>query len=473
MPLGFICFNLPVFELPEVKACKIGIIKMQNDHLNLLCTVNEISAMLAGSDDLDTFLQSIVDTVSDHIRSEVCSIYMHDEQNSELYLKATKGLHPDSVNHVRMSINEGLVGLCLKEKIAIRESKASSHPHFKPFTGIDEERFESFLAVPIARGNERIGVLVVQRETVAFNNFDERALQATASQLAGAIENARVLLLLKQTSEPQQGQSELKLIKGQVASEGVVVAPIYIFTQNQKNPLSRIYPGEENFDLKAFNRAVRLTNRQISALEKRLEKKLPEMASLIFGAHQMILMDPQFIGKMRGLIKKDKNAAQAIREVSSHYIDIFRNNPNAYMREKVSDIEDLAKRLLNNLTNTKEEDSSESKGKIIIANDLYPSDLLKLSSEGIGGIILCSGGVTSHVSILARSMDIPMIIANEPQLLKIENDQQAILDAEVGNIYLNPTSEILASCEQRTSCVKLEAERIKDKTTLACFYQIK
>ena len=63
---------------------------MKNDHLNLLCTVNELSSLLAGSSDLDTFLQSITDIVSDHIESDVCSIYMNDEDQSELFLKANR-----------------------------------------------------------------------------------------------------------------------------------------------------------------------------------------------------------------------------------------------------------------------------------------------------------------------------------------------------------------------------------------------
>ncbi|MGP8153401.1 MAG: phosphoenolpyruvate--protein phosphotransferase [Smithella sp.] len=89
------------------------------------------------------------------------------------------------------------------------------------------------------------------------------------------------------------------------------------------------------------------------------------------------------------------------------------------------------------------------RGKIVIATDLYPSDLLKLSSEGVKGIVLLSGGVTSHVSILARSLQIPMVIVNDPVANNISDGDCIIVDAEIGNIYINPAKDIVKEFKDR------------------------
>ncbi|UCG78453.1 MAG: phosphoenolpyruvate--protein phosphotransferase, partial [Nitrospirota bacterium] len=77
-----------------------------------------------------------------------------------------------------------------------------------------------------------------------------------------------------------------------------------------------------------------------------------------------------------------------------------------------------------------------------------PSDILRLASEDIKGIILVGGGVTSHVAILARSLQIPLMIADEPQLLRIAEDTPVIMDAENGSIYVNPDEEVVREYEQ-------------------------
>ena len=137
---------------------------IKRDHTKLICDVGEITGLFHDAPNMEEFLQKITVMVTRHMDCEVCSIYLYYADQHELVLKATKGLNPASINTVKMKIGEGLTGLALKEKRAICEGQAKNNPNFRFFPGTGEERFESFLAVPILRGSVEIGVMVIQSE---------------------------------------------------------------------------------------------------------------------------------------------------------------------------------------------------------------------------------------------------------------------------------------------------------------------
>ena len=110
---------------------------MEKDHLNLLCSVNELSSILAGSSDISSFLDQIVETICTHIRTDVCSIYLYEEQTETLSLKATRGLNREAVGDVVLKLGEGLVGMALKKRRPICEERASENPNYKHFSDLD------------------------------------------------------------------------------------------------------------------------------------------------------------------------------------------------------------------------------------------------------------------------------------------------------------------------------------------------
>jgi len=166
----------------------------------------------------------------------VCSIYLYDAETRELTLRATQGLNPESVGTVRLKLGQGLTGLALEQMQTVCENDASRNPSYKYFPGIFEERYNAFLAVPIARGVAKMGVLVLQRDSdECFNDIDITALETVASQLAHIIENAQFLLGMhepkKETARalPQK----LRVVRGKVGSEGFAYAPAEIICCNR------------------------------------------------------------------------------------------------------------------------------------------------------------------------------------------------------------------------------------------------
>jgi len=416
------------------------------DSKQLLYDIKELSTLFRESASIETLLDKAVEMVATRTQSAVCSIYLYNPEDRLLTLRASRGLNPASVGQVHLELGQGLTGLALQEMKTICEKDASHNPNYRFFPGIFEERFEAFLAVPICRGLARMGVLVLQRDShAAFTATDITALETVASQLANIIENAQFLLMgLHQP--PQENLSalptELTFIKAKVAAPGFAYAPAKIIDKQKSLSfvLRRefaIYPT-----LRDFYEAVAKTASQLEILQERVEHKLSNAASLIFAAHLMILKDKVFIGQITTRIGAGTNPPVAIAEVAGEYIQRFLASDSTYMQEKVNDIEDLTIRLVNNLLNESEE-IEIYRNQVVVTRSLFPSDLLKLSSEEAAAVVLVGGGVTSHIAILARSLGMPMVISDTYELLDLTDGTPMLVDAEIGNLYIHPDDEIL------------------------------
>ena len=418
--------------------------------LNMLCDLSDLSALVSGSDNIENFLQRTVALVSEHLGTPVCSIYLYDESADELVLKATVGLNPQAVGQVRMGTGQGLVGTAMATNEPVCEGHASQNPRFRYFPETDELPYESFLAVPIQKGVVKVGVLVVQHNRANyFQTSDIMALKATGAQLAAVLENARLFMdLQRMCGIPQKPVCNLGFIKGQRISEGFALARVRIWGRSHGFQVDES-EGVDSGSLNDFQRAVKKTAEQLNALQQRCARRLPESAALIFAAHFMMLKDPKFIGRMRAQIEAGDPATRVVRQVARHYVELFAESPHAYIREKVSDIEDLSGRLLNNLAPSSAGENQESDGRVVIARNLYPSELLKLSADSVAGIVLANGGATSHVAIVARSLKIPMVEVQCPELMHLPETTSVLMDGEMGNVYVDPSDEIIARFEER------------------------
>ncbi len=419
---------------------------MTRDHLEFLCDVGELSSLLTGSSGIDSFLQRLVGLVARHLTAHVCSIYVYAESTQELVLRATVGLDTGSTDGVRLSLGEGLVGAVLERSCPILDNHASSNPQYRFFPGIGEEQYDSFLAVPLLKGTEKIGVLAVQREERNhFRDDDMTALRVVACQLVNCIENAQALLEL---SSAEHGECvplplQTSLIRGKVVSPGNGVGPARVLRTSRSLPklLGELNP---NLTLEQFRRGVETTATQIEDLQLRVAEQLPEAVSLIFSAHLLILMDHGFVETMARQIEGGKSVGQAVQDVAQTYIDAFASSKPLHIREKAQDVEDLTVRLAANLADRSTLDSDVERHEIVIARNVYPSELVMLSLEEPAAIVLVGGGATTHVSILARSLQLPLFIADAPNLLEISDGTRILLDGHTGNIYVAPRDEVVS-----------------------------
>ena len=437
------------------------------EHYSLICNISELSALFHEAMDLRTFLDRTARMVAEHMHAEVCSIYLYNPSDRELTMTATRGLNRDLLGVVRLKLGEGLTGTALKELRHIEEPVASESPYYRHIPHLKEEEFESFLAVPLTRGITRIGVLVVQRrKNHRFTRMDVQGLRAVGAQLTSTIENAR--LLLGTSALPSEGDDYLApdveaTFEGQVASGGLALGPsLSLDREGQYDSLADAeYPPDLTLD--DFRHALSATEQQLEDMQAQVGERLSDVASLIFSSHLLILKDPGFTAGVATLIGEGAPVARAVLGVANAYLSRFQASTIGFVREKANDVRDVVTRLLHNLADA-EAESPECRGRIVVAREFFPSQLLRLSSEQVAGVILVTGGVTSHVAILARSLVVPLVIVNDQRLLALPPRTDILLDADHGRVYVRPTDAVLGRYRTRLAA---QAARAADPSAIA------
>lgn len=426
------------------------------DNVALVCDMGELAGLFEKSAHIEDFLRNATSIVAYHMKAAVCSIYLYHPEEQALVLTANQGLNPGSVRRVRLKPGEGLVGTAFSQQRPIREADAARNPLFKFIPGTDEERYKAFLAVPIMRGLAPVGVLAVQDPAPGyFDENDARALQSIAAQLASAIESAELLMNLRRNRAEAAAAAappELRCVNGAHVSDGLAYGRAAIFgifeAQGQPGP----------FTADDFRRALARTEVQLAELQRNMEERLADVASMIFSAHLLMVKDSQFSGQMIELIKGGLSPQAAIAKVVGEYVRLLSSNNNARLREKVQDVRDVGRRLVQNLR----EDSGAApdyQGQIVIAGELLASDIVKLSAQRAEGLLLIGGGVTAHVSILARSLRMPAVIVEDRRFFSLPMGLPMLLDGDHGTVYIEPGEELLAKYRDLRAA-RSEAEKL-------------
>ncbi len=434
------------------------------NHLHLFSDMNELTALLVSTLTVDDFLKHSAEMVARHLGAQVCSIYLYDEPSGELYLAASTG--PETSGRTRIGVGEGLVGHCVSQLKPVCEGIVDRSPSLVHFEPDPENVYQSSLVVPIHRGPVRIGALEVRHEKPdAFDESDIMALLAASSQLGTAIENARMIMDMHRDGgagpEPQAIPPGT-VLRAAIASEGYAYAPAAVYRKGGAQHLLEPLPDDAALTPEDFRMALDATSEQLQALQSGFARRLPESASLIFTTHFMMLKDESFTGRMIRLIEEGTPPARALSQVASHYTALLLSSPHEYIREKVNDIEDLVFRIMRNMRKAGHHDASSGVNRIMVAGRLFPSDILRLVADNVQGIILVGGGTTAHVSILSRSLKIPLLMSERDELLLLPEDTPVLMDAYAGDIYVNPPQKIVRQFREREKARNMAARKSTD-----------
>lgn len=257
------------------------------------------------------------------------------------------------------------------------------------------------------------------------------------------------------------------MFKGIAASSGIAIGKAYKYT-NQKITVEkrRIQDCEIEMELDKFNSAVTEYRQQLCKIREKTEKELGKKEAEIFDAHLMILEDPLLKENVENKIKDDKNTAQkAVDSTTKEFVKIFKELDDEYLRERFADIEDVGKGIIKNILNIKDlslENINEE--IIIISEDLTPSDTARMPKDKVLGFALDTGGKTSHISIMANSLEIPAVVGAKGLSEYVNNNDIIIIDGNKGIVFVNPSEDKLRDYkEQLINCEneKKELEKLK------------
>jgi len=428
----------------------------------------ELSHLFRDCASTQPLLDKAVEMLVARTQSRVCSVYLYNSEDCVLTLRATRGLNPESVGYVRLKLGEGLTGLALREMRTVCEENASRNPNYRFFPGIFEEHYDTFLAVPIASGICRMGVLVLQRgKGESFGDADIATLEKVASLLSSVIENAQFLFprdsedsgrekeLLQSLARVLSTElkfdehPELKLVESRPVREGVAYGEAVVL-DNRKRLLSYLnFDSVTEYSLQDFYDAVRRTTAQLKALQGCLENRSSGAASLILATRLTVIEDRAFVCRIVRDIGWGYSPLIAVLMVATEYIKGLRVVRNAHMCASRDDIVDVVSRLLDNLLGVGE-DATVCTGRVVIARELFPSDLAKIASQNASAVVLIGGEIPPDISVLARSLQIPMVVSDKSELLDWCNWSRVLIDTDSGRIYVDPDDSVLAWVRPRS-----------------------
>jgi phosphotransferase system enzyme I (PtsP) len=435
-----------------------------------LSTLQDISAIILQSHDLTETITNIVDLVAQRAESDVCSLYLLDNDNQTLTLRATRGLDKSSIGRVSLKIGEGLTGAVAADQKVLAVQDPQNHPDYRYFSETGEERFNTFVGIPLLDRNHCIGVLVIQTTNPHLYSEQELATLSTiAFQVASIVVNARLLDAIDQFQLPQTQNDEPETtdpfesqrLIGKTAYPGVVTGPANVI--DRKFGFSDILE-ECNIDpkqeIKLLDEALRKTRIQTLYLEKRVAERLTQEDAAIFHTHLMILEDRSLIDRLHTTIEDGHSAPYALKKVISGYVEAFEQMEDAYLRERAADMEDIGRRLLANLTGKSTGELHLNHPGILVAKRLLPSDMAMLDHDKIQGMILESNEANAHSVIMAKSLGIPAIIGVKNAVAAITPDATLILDANAATVYQNPQQSIIDEYLRLEQDCLLQQERL-------------
>ncbi len=439
------------------------------DQFALIENISAISGDAAA--DLRETLDKIVAAIAEGMEVEVCSLYLFDPQRDRLVLRATVGLDRESVGRVSMRTNEGLVGMVVEKGEEVNVTDAISHPRYKYFPETGEERYHTFLGVPIHDSRRKpLGVLVAQSlSRRKFTKSEIRLLKTAANQVAQILSHFRLRETLA-NKEKEREEYRRRMIEAnrqlkdyeKVGGKTRVAAPVKIrrprlvglpaapgFAQGVAHVvgtfLSTIDRNLRARDVKAeqkrLEEAVSRSRSELDALKARMAPLMPEADLKIFDGHRLILEDEEFVGRVRDAVTEGYAAESALFRVIDEISARFLAVADGYLRERAIDYRDVGHRVLRHLRQENGK-GPYHKPTVIVAEELTLSQLTMVSHENLVGIALQSGGTTSHAAILARSFEIPTVVGVEHLMESVTEGDTLVVDGNSGVVYINPGSEV-------------------------------
>lgn len=456
--------------------------------------LEDISALILHSHDIHETLDNIVQLVARRIGTNVCSIYLLEDDGETLRLAATRGLSKSSVGKTAMRISEGLTGLVIEQGGVVATDNAPLHPRYKYFPETREERFHSFLGVPLLQRDTPIGVIVIQtKEPRTFRPDEVSTLATIAYQISSIVINAKLLDSIRQKEEERaQLEQELEKLKnigapagekphrtgrrkerrsllllGTAVSAGFSFGKLAIIGSRASSDgieMATIRPRPE--ERQRFLMALEKAKIETLYMEKRMAEILSKEDAAIFHTHLMILEDRGFMNRVLDLIEKDYGAVRAVNEAVAHYVGAFSQMEDPYLRERSADMEDIRRRIIDCLDGAGRSRLKLREKRILVAHEILPSDMATLDLDKVIGIVTEKGDVNSHGAIMAKSLGIPAIVGVEGLLQNLGLRDEVIVDGNSGHVYINPGAKVKEEYERLEadfSSKRRELDELRDE----------
>jgi phosphotransferase system, enzyme I, PtsP len=403
----------------------------------ILTRLHDVMATRAGA---QAKLNNVVQIVGEALKSEVCSVYLRREGVLELY--ATRGLNQAAVHVTKLAMGEGLVGTIAEQISTLNLDEATSHPDFafKPETG--EEMFHSFAGVPIVRREDAVGVLCVQHvEPRRYDEMEIEALQTVAMVLSELIANAGLIDNAaargsRQVNTAATRLTGLKLVEGMASGFAVYHQPRITI----EHTVAEDTEAERHRVYSAFDKMREQLDRMASQAEFGGDGEHREVLEM----YKMFAYDEGWSRRINEAIDSGLTAEAAIERVQQRTRMRMRQIDDPLLADRMHDLEDMSNRLLRIVSGQlgTAAQAGLRQDTILIAKNLGPAELLEYDRRRLKGVVLEEGSLTSHVTIVARAMGVPVIGRVKDVKRMIMDGDAVLLDASASAVFVRPTAAI-------------------------------
>lgn len=406
------------------------------------------------SDPAQEKLNKLVSMIASAMVADVCSIYLKRGIIHELF--ATEGLKPEAVHRTRLKENEGLVGLVAETARPLNIADAPQHSRFsyRPETG--EDPFNAFLGVPIVRSERVFGVLVVQnRASRVYTEEEVESLQTVAMVLMEMVA-AGNFGDLSGLQEVEVRPSRPERLVGRGFADGLAIGHAVLHEPHA--PLGRAFADDPVREEARIDAALARVRKTIDEHIKNDPGRLSGQSREVLETFRMLASDKSWEMRLKRGVRDGLSAEAAAERARAEHRAKMQNASSAHMRDEMHDLEDLDNRLMRALASPDGDDKLVlPEDAILIARDIGPAELLDYG-ERLRGVALEEGGVSSHATIIAKALGIPMVGRLTQIGARVEAGDRIILDGERGEARLRPEPEVVIAYEQRLELRSAQAE---------------
>jgi len=403
--------------------------------------LGRIRDLMAGEATAQAKLDKVVQVIAAGMVAEVCSVYIL-RAGEVLELFATKGLRRRAVHQTRLRVGEGLVGEIAAYAQPLALSDAQSHPAFvyRPETG--EEVFRSLMGVPILRSGRVAGVLVVQNKIErTYSDEEIEAMQITAMVLAELVAGGE--LVNPHERAPAEGIALLPVRLDGVALNGGMAMGTAVLHRPDIS-IRQVVAEDPELELRRLGEAVEAVHQNLDRLFGRGELSGAGEHRDVLDAYRMVASDSGWIGRIGDAIRSGLTAEAGVQQVRENISMRMSQLTDPYLRERLDDMEDLSLRLLQRLTGGANGGAQRDlpDDVVVVARSVGPAELLDYDPARLRGLIMERGSATSHVSIVARALDIPVIGQVMDLFAKVDAGDTVIVDAENRQVFVRPVEDV-------------------------------
>jgi phosphotransferase system, enzyme I, PtsP len=402
--------------------------------------LKQLRDIMASPKSLDEKLDHIVRQIALGLAYDVCSLYLM-RAGDVLELYATYGLNREAIHQTRLIVGQGLVGRIAANAVSLAVQDAQNHVDFvyKPETG--EEIYNSLLGIPLLKDDKVIGVLVTQNHESRLYDEDEIEILETMGMVIAEL-MSRYDIISPSVFSALAGFANPQRLDVSMISPGLAVGQVILHTP--KITVTTTISDDSEYEKKRLEKGL---NHIVFSIEKWINDNLSlheEEAISILEMYKILSKDPGWIQKVEENIETGLTAEAALLKVQNELRYRIRKIDNSFFQERLKEFEDITNRLLLYLTNQEKGQHQDlPPNAILFAKSLTPAELLSYDRSKIKAIVLCHISPTSHIAILAKTFNMPIVRCVDHVLSLVDSLDTVVVDADNGQVFLKPSENLI------------------------------